>query len=242
MEALIGTIILCIIGVLLLALVIVLCLPVHVRASYDQGEISAWVRYGPVKFQLFPPARKEQKESSGDAADESVPEKELEKEPEKEPEKKPKKAQKKKKKKPRAKINREQIFYSLEALPPILLRALRRVGRRIRVEPLKLHILVAGADPADTALLYGRLEAVLAGVLPPIHHLLRIEEQDIQLFLDFTSNGMDCIADVGISLRPWDAVSVGIRAGGSLLKWFWRFRRLASPPPVEDEPAEQAAV
>ena len=78
----IGTIILCIIGVLLLALVIVLCLPVHVRASYDQGEISAWVRYGPVKFQLFPPARKEQKESSVDAADESVPEKELEKEPE----------------------------------------------------------------------------------------------------------------------------------------------------------------
>ena len=66
----IGTIILCIIGVLLLALVIVLCLPVHVRASYDQGEISAWVRYGPVKFQLFPPARKEQKESSVDAADE----------------------------------------------------------------------------------------------------------------------------------------------------------------------------
>lgn len=226
----IGTIILCIIGILLLLLVIALCIPVHVRASYDQGEIAAWVHYGPVKLQLFPPPKKEQKESGPGA--ETIPEKE--------PEKKPKKERKKKK--PRAKINREQIFYSLEALPPILLRALRRVGRRIWVEPLKLHILVAGSDPADTALLYGRLEAVLAGILPPLHRLVRIEEQDIQLFLDFTAGGMDCIADVGISLRPLDALSVGVRAGGSLLKWFWRFRKLSSPPPAAEEPADQAAA
>lgn len=228
----VGNIVLCIVGVLLLALVVALRIPVHARASYNQGEIAAWIRYGPVKLQLFPPARPEQKE-------EKQPEAAVESAPAQEPEKKPKKG--KRKKKPKAKINREQIFYSLEALPPILLRALRRVGRRIWVEPLKLHILVAGADPADTALLYGRLEAALAGALPPLHRVVRIEEQDIQLFLDFTEGKMDFIADVGISLRPWDALSVGIRAGGSLLKWFWRFRKLASPPPAE-MPEDQAAA
>ena len=133
----VGNIVLCIVGVLLLALVVALRIPVHARASYDQGELAAWIRYGPVKLQLFPPARPEQKEAK-------QPEAAVESAPAQEPEKKPKKG--KRKKKPKAKINREQIFYSLEALPPILLRALRRVGRRIWVEPLKLHILVAGAD------------------------------------------------------------------------------------------------
>ena len=133
-----------------------------------------------------------------------------------------------------SKINREQILYSLETLPPILGRALKRTGRRLRLTPLKVHLLVAGPDPADTALLYGRLEAALGAALPALHRLVRIKDQDVRLFLDFQREQMDLIADVGLSLRPWDLVSVGLRAGGSLLKWYLRFRKLASPPPAEE--------
>ena len=85
--------------------------------------------------------------------------------------KKKKKPSKKKEKtdkpaKKKAGINREQILYALEKLPPILGRALQRTGRSIRVRPLKVYVLVAGRDPADTALLYGQLEAALHGALP----------------------------------------------------------------------------
>jgi len=214
-------------GILLLALVIVLRIPVHVRASYDQGEMAAWVRFGPVKIQVFPPkpAKKEA------ASDEGTPDK-ARKKAKKEP----------KKKKPKAKINFDQILYSVEELPPILLRALRRVGRRVVVEPLKVHLLVAGLDPADTALLFGKLEAALAASLPSLHQTVRIREPDIRLFLDFSAERMDCIADVGVSIRPWDLLSVGIRAGGSLLKWFLGFRKLASPPPKAQEQSGAAAA
>ena len=40
--------------VLLVLLALLLLTPVTGRFSYDQGELSAWVRYGPVKYQIYP--------------------------------------------------------------------------------------------------------------------------------------------------------------------------------------------
>lgn len=211
-----GKILLGVLCALLLLLMIALLIPVHVRFSYDRGELALRVRFGPLKLQIIP--KKE--------APQAKPRK---KKPEKGEEKSPKKE-----KKPKAKINREQIFYALETLPPILGRALRRTGRRLRIQPLKVHLLIAGPDPAASAELYGRLEAALNAALPVLHRAIHIKEQDIRLFLDFQEERMDCIADAGCSLRPWDLVSVGVRAGGSLLKWFLGFRKLASPPPAEE--------
>lgn len=240
-----GKIILGILGVLLLLLAVILLTPAGVRFRYDRGDLSLLVRFGPLKPQIFPrkekkPPRRKPKEKKPEKKQAADPEKKpaektaAEKSaPEKSAPEKPK-PKKKAAKKPRAKINREQILYSLETLPPILGRALKRTGRRLRLTPLKVHLLVAGPDPADTALLYGRLEAALGAALPALHRLVRIKDQDVRLFLDFQREQMDLIADVGLSLRPWDLVSVGLRAGGSLLKWYLRFRKLASPPPAEE--------
>ena len=216
----IGKIILGILLALLLLLAVALLIPVKVGFSYDQGDMALTVRYGPVKRRLFPP-----------------PEKDKDKSPEEKPpkKKKAKKAKKEKPKKPKAKINMEQILYALEKLPPILGRALRRTGRSIRVTPLKAYVLVAGNDPADTARLYGRLEAAVGAGLPVLEKGLGIKDSDIRLYLDFTQQQMDLIADVGVSLRPGSLVWIGLRAGGSLLKWFFGFRRLASPPPGDSE-------
>ena len=53
-----GRIILAVLGVLLLALAAALLLPVRIRFSYDQGALNLWVRYGPLRLQLFPRAEK----------------------------------------------------------------------------------------------------------------------------------------------------------------------------------------
>ena len=171
-----------------------------------------------MRLSLFPG----KKEPVGDRPEEK-------KKPEKEP--KPKKKGRR--------INREQILYALETLPPILGRALRRTGRSIRIRPLKIYVLVAGYDPADTALLYGRLEAALHGGLPLLRQAVRISEEDVRLYLDFTKRQMDVIADVGVSLRPGSLAWVGLRAAASLVKWFLGFRKLASPPDKEEKSQEK---
>lgn len=204
---------------LILLLILLLQIPVQARLAYDRGDLSLGVRFGFIKLQLFPRPEKPEKPAKA-----------------KKPKKK--KEKKEKKKKPKAKINREQIFFALEKLPPILGRALRRTGKSFRIDPLKAWILVAGEDPADTAALYGRLEAALAAGLPVLRKTVSIKNEDVRLYLDFAEQKMDAIADVGISLRPWRLVTIGVRAAGSLLKWYLGFRKLAGQPPAE-EPEEK---
>lgn len=208
-------------------LLTVLLTPAGVRFTYDQGEMSLDVRFGPIRRRIFPGKEKPEKPEK-----EKKPGKKRQKPPKGEKEKK-----EEKEKPPKAKISREQILYALEKLPPILGRALGGTRRRVRIKPLKVHLLVAGPDPADTAVLYGKLEAALLAFLPVLRRAVHIRDEDIRLFLDFSQEQMDCIAELGAALRPWDLLAVGGRAGISLLRWFQGFRRLASPAPAKEPEA-----
>ncbi len=213
-----------ILGVILALLAAVLLTPAAVRLSYEQGELAVRVSWGPVHRTLLPaPEGAKPKRTKKDLKTE-----------------KKNKTAANTAEKGRRKLTREQLLYSLETLPPILGRALRRTGRRIRIRPLKLHLLVAGADPADTAVLYGRVQAAQAALLPALHRLVRIREQDIQLFLDFQMEELDCIADVGVSIRLGDALAVALRSGGELLRWLIGFRQLAAPEPATNTPPTPA--
>lgn len=203
-----GEILLMLLGAVLLVCAVLLLIPVSVHISYEQGVLRICLRYASKRIGLFP--SKESVEGAEIAAE------------------KPKKERKPKKQ--GGKPNREQIVYSLEVLPRVLLRALRRTGRRIVVTPLKLHVLVAGSDPADTAVLYGRLQGVLAALLPPLHRAVKIREQDIELFPDFCEDKMDLIADVGIRIRPWDILVIAVFAAGGIIKWLIGYRKRADKP------------
>ena len=158
-----------ILGILALILAAAVLTPVQVRVTYDRDGLTVRAGYGPLHLQLYPrPAGEKEKK-------EAKPKKE----------KKAKKEKPEKEKKPRAKINREQILYSLEKLPPVLGKALKRAGRRVTISPLQVFLLIAGTDPADTAQLYGRLTSALASGLPVLQRTVRVREQDIRLYPDF---------------------------------------------------------
>ena len=205
----IGKILLILLGLILLLVAVLLLIPVNLRVSYDAGALQVWLRYASKTIILYP-----SKDKKEETAEPEPPDKE--------------KSQENKLKKEKTKPNWEQISYSLDVLPQVLLRALRRTGRRIVITPLKFHLLVAGTDPADTAVLYGKLQGGLAAVLPALHKTVRIKEQDIRLFLDFCEERMDCIADLGIRIRPWDMLIVTVSAVGGLIKWYFGFKKCAS--------------
>lgn len=198
---------------------------VQVRVSYDQGDAALWIRYGPLRLRLYPPRpgrekkreKKPAKEKKVGEAQEETPKKKLS-------------------------ITMEQIMYTLETLPPVLGRALGRVRRGIRVKPLKIHLLIAGDDPAGTALLYGRAQAALAAGMPAVRRAVHIREEEICLFLDFQRTQPDCIADVGVSMRGWTGARIALCAGGSLVKWFLGFRKLAPAPRAAAEEEQNAGA
>ena len=192
---------------LLFALLVLLLIPVSLRVSYEDGEFRVRVRYASWTKGVFPAETKEEQPTDSEKAD-SKPKKE-------------------KKTTTKSRPNLEQIRYSLDVLPGVLIRALQRTAHRIRISPLKVHLLIALEDPADTAVLYGRLYGVLNATLPLLHRAVRIDDQDIQLFPDFTQDRMDCIADVGIRIRPLDALGVAVLAAGGIIKWYIGYKKRA---------------
>lgn len=196
--------------ILLLAILLTfLLIPVSLRVSYEDKQLHVRLRYASWTITLFPIKKQEKEEQ---------PDKKVKKEKKEKPQKEPQ---------PKAKPNFQQITYSLDVLPGVLIRALRRTARRIRITPLKIHVLIAQNDPADTALLYGKLSGALNASLPLLHRSVRIEEQDIQLFPDFTQEEMDYIADVGIRLRPLDILGVAVLALGGVIKWYAGYKKRA---------------
>lgn len=203
----IGKILLGVLGVVLLFLFIALRIRAYLRFKYEHGELQVLLKYAWLSIPLFP---KESKKDTENIQENPEPSESAE--------------QVKQKKK----INRDQILYTIDTLPPIILKALKRFGRRIKIEPLKIHVLVATSDPADTAMLFGRIQAVLAAVLPSVHRYVKIEEQDIRLFTDFCEEDMDFIVDAGIGISPGDILNIAFCAIGGVLKWFVGFKRRAT--------------
>lgn len=210
----IGKILLCVLGVILVVLLSALRIPAYVRVKYEQGELQAFMKYAWLTIPLFPKSEKENPQKIEKPSESTEQGKET---------------------KQKSKINRDQILYTIDTLPPVFLKALKRFGRHIRIKPLKIHVLVATSDPADTAILYGRIQAVLAAVLPSVHSYVKIREQDIQLFTDFCEEDMDFIVDAGIGIPPGDVLNIAFYALGGILKWFIGFRKRATKVPGTKE-------
>ena len=137
------------------------------------------------------------------------------------------------------KANRRQIYHLIKTLPPIIGKALGRTGQRICVCPLQLHLLIADENPADAAVLYGKLQAIFASVMPLAHQKLHIEEQDIQLFLDFQQEQTHIRCDIGLRLRPWDGIAVGVGILPELMTLYRDYQALATLEQTEETVANR---
>ena len=198
-----------VLGVVLL-LGLVLFTPLLVRATREEAGLQVLLHIGPARLRLYPSGEKAPPEEP--AADRTGEEKQEQK-------------QRKKEGRP---LTAEQIFYLLEELPPFLGRTLGRLGRRVRVEPLRVYVRLSAQDPANTAILYGRAAAAVTAALPVLRRCLRIRDQDIRLYPDFEGLGTDWRLDVGVSLRLWDALAAGLGAAGDGLRILIGMRRLAA--------------
>ena len=71
---------------------------------------------------------------------------------------------------------------------------------------------------------------------------MRIEEQDIQLFPDFTREDMDCIADVGIRIRPFEVLIVALVAAFGVIKWSIGYKKRADKTDTAQETTKKATA
>ena len=150
-------------------------LPLGVSARYDSGGPLVRLILGPVRITLVPGKKKEKK-----------PEKEK-KEPEKPKEELPKKPSVPPK--PKAKEEKKKGGSWTDFLP-LVKTALEFLGtfrRKLRVNRLDLKLVLAGDDPADLGLNYGRAWAALGNLMPRLEKCFVIKKRDVEVACDFTA-------------------------------------------------------
>ena len=202
-------------GIFLACLVVLALLPLGIRGSYDQTGFAVRVIAGPVKITLFPRKNRKRKQKTADSSEKSAQE--------------TTKASSEKKR-PKTETTEKdepgmQSGGSLERFVPWIRLGLDFLGalrRKIRLDNLYLHVVLAGDDPCDLAVNYGRAWVVVGDLLPKLERVFVIGKRDIQVNCDFAAEKITVAArgDMTITLGRTLCLGViyGIRALKIILK------------------------
>ena len=192
-----------------LAIIVLLAvLPLGVSAIYDTGGPKVRLILGPYKLILFPKDKKEK------IAKEKQP--------------KPKGTKKTKTKQTPEK--KETNGGNISDFFPLVDALLDFLGdffcRKLRVNRLDLNLVLAGEDPCDLAVNYGRAWAALGNLVPVLERFFVIKKRDMQVQCDFTAEKTVIYARLDLSITVGRLLSLGVRYGIRVLREFIRITKL----------------
>ena len=199
------------------AIVLILAvLPLGVCIRYNDAGFLLKVIAGPLKITVFPRKRKQKKQKKkpdqvkkGQQIESSASEEEPPRPPEAQPEQKEKGG-------------------SLTRFLPLIKLGLRFLGdfrRKLRLDNLYLRLILAGDDPCDLAVNYGRIWAAVGNLMPRLERLFVIKKRDIQVECDFTASETRVAAHLDITITLGRLLVLAIYYGIRVLIEFLSMKR-----------------
>ena len=181
-------------------------LPLGASVLYDADGPRVRVVAGPLKIQVFPMKKKAKKDK-----------------PKKE---KPKPAKAAKaEKKPAPKPQTGGSWTDFLPLVRLALDLLNDLRRKLRVNELKLHLTMAGDDPCDLAVNYGRMNASLAALIAQLERFLVIKKRDVRIDCDFTASETVILARLDLTITLGRILSIAAVYGVRGLKTFLNIKK-----------------
>ena len=199
------------------AIVLILAvLPLGVCIRYNDAGFLLKVIAGPLKITVFPRKRKQKKQKKkpdqvkkGQQIESSASEEEPPRPPEAQPEQKEKGG-------------------SLTRFLPLIKLGLRFLGdfrRKLRLDNLYLRLILAGDDPCDLAVNYGRIWAAVGNLMPQLERLFVIKKRDIQVECDFTASETCVVAHLDITITLGRLLVLALVYGVRVLIEFLSMKR-----------------
>lgn len=195
-------------------LVLIAIFPVGASIRYDESGAEAKLIIGPVKLLLYPRPKKEKtkKETKEKPAPKQT-----------EPEGPP----------PGAPVNpnpktKEKKGGSLRDFLPLVEVGLDLLGslrRKLRVNYLQLRLTMAGDDPCDLAVNYGRAQAAGATLMAQLERLFVIKHRDMEIQCDFTADEMKVLARLDLTITVGRMISLGAVYGIRALRTYWNIKK-----------------
>ena len=155
-----------------------------------------------------------------------------------ETEKKEKKQKEKESKKAVSKPSLADIKDAAKTLWPPLKKAVGRVRRGIRIDPLTLSLTLGGQEEPDkTAELYGYLHTGMWTVMPVLEAGLDIPDPHLHIGIDFTSAQTAAEGELGLTARIGTLLAAGLTVGIPALRWFLKYRKKMKQQTPTKQPA-----
>ena len=192
--------------VLLLAI-----LPLGVFVSYDEDGVLVKIVAGPVKITLFPRPKKEKKsEKKSKKKSSASPAEQLPKPPQP-----PKQVPEKKK---------GGSWTDFLPLVQVALDFLGSFRRKLRIDQLELKLTMAGDDPCDLAVNYGRAWAAVGNLMPQLERLFVIKKRNIEVACDFTASQTLVKFRSEATITLGRLVSLAVVYGIRVFREFWKIK------------------
>lgn len=188
-------------------LVLLGCLPLGVRLNFDEGGFRAAVLIGRIPVRLYPVPRWLQNMTSKHQKKEQPPEP------------KPKGVEPQSQAQPGGGIRR---FLPLARLGLELLGDFRR---KLRVNFLRLRLTLAGEDPCDLAVNYGRAWAALGNLMPRLERALVIRKRDVEIQCDFQAEETTVVFAMDLTMTLGRLLGLALGYGLRALKLFLTMKK-----------------
>lgn len=204
--------------------VLLAVLPLGVSVKYSAEGALVRVILGPIRLTVFPLPRKEKKENKPKQTqpqpDAAAP---VQQEPALPPPQNPAPPPQPKAQKPKG----ERGGSVLDFLPlvKVALDFLGDFRRKLRLNNLELKLILAGGDPANLAINYGRAWAALGNLLPHLDRLFVIKKRDVEVECDFTTSETLIFARLDLTITLGRLLSLAVCYGIRALKEFLNIKK-----------------
>ena len=197
-------------------LLVLAILPLGVHVRYNDAGFLLRVIAGPVKITVFPRKKRpkkqktKQKKQKAGKRQESTDSGDTPPQP------------------PKPVPEPKEKGGSLTRFLPLVKLGLKFLGdfrRKLRVDNLFLRLILAGDDPCDLAVNYGRAWAAVGNLMPQLERLFVIKKRDIQVECDFTAEEISVIAHVDITITLGRLLTLAVVYGIRVLFEFLSMKR-----------------
>lgn len=193
---------------IVLAVILLLgILPLGASVKYDEGGLLARLIVGPLRFTVYPfPEKKEEKKED-------------------QPKRKKASSGKKTEDKPEAEKKTGGKLSDFKPLLETGLALLNDFRKKIRVDRLEMKLILAGDDPCDLAVNYGKAWTALGNLMPRLEQVLVIKKRDLQVECDFMADEVYIYARMDVTITLGRLVYLGVRYGVRALKQFMNIQK-----------------
>ncbi len=194
-------------------------IPVGLYFGYDADGFRGQLILGPIRKTLFPQGKKEKETPESD----QKPQNKTEHQPT--PEKPSPKPPQPPKPKPEEETKRGGSYRDFLPLIRVGLDFLGDMRRKIRVKRLRLHLVLAGDDPCDLAVNYGRALAAVKGLTAQLERVFVIQSRDVNVECDFAADQTRIAGEIDVRITLGRLLALTAVYGIRGLKEYWNLKK-----------------